>query len=480
MVYGQLGVNDLARRVQECAPEWQISLFSAKEIQEVKEVIQLSPSAGPVWIVHRKRYTGAVSHWGLLEDSDYSWHRETLGSIYQQARQLKLAELEIELQDLSPQAELGAYVGLELAAYSFKSVLAGSSHYEGPSLKLKTSGSDTKNQSLKERGAHLAHAVNLARHLVNTPPNWCHPESLSRWLVDSFKGSKVKVQVWSEERLRREGMGLHLGVGQGADSRPCMVKLSYRPKVKAKQRFAFVGKGITFDTGGLDIKPSSAMRLMKKDMGGAASLVGLAQWLTSGECEAAVDIYLGLAENSVDSRSMRPSDILVARNGMTVEIHNTDAEGRLVLADVLDVAVTEKDPIPLTAVVDVATLTGAIKVALGAEIAGLFANHDGLADLISRSAVAAGESCWRMPLPLKYTAGMQTPFADVVNAVDGFGGAITAALFLEKFVRQLPWAHLDIYAWNDKPTGALSFSGGSGQAVQMLVHLLNFSEEVSI
>jgi leucyl aminopeptidase len=287
-------------------------------------------------------------------------------------------------------------------------------------------------------------------------------------------------------------MGLHLAVGQGALHGPRMIHLKYRPKKTSSSKLAssksaasksvggksnskpiaFVGKGITFDSGGLDIKPSSGMRLMKKDMGGAAAVLGVALWAELSQINLDLDFYIGLAENAVDQKSFRPSDVVTARNGMSVEIHNTDAEGRLVLADLLDVAVTKAGVDEPEIVIDVATLTGAIKVALGADLAGLFSNSDQLSDEIQSAGQKAGDLNWRMPLYLKYTHGMSSSFADIVNAIDGFGGAITAALFLEKFVRNKPWAHLDIYAWNDKNSGSLSFSGGNGQAVQCLVQFL--------
>ena len=316
--------------------------------------------------------------------------------------------------------------------------------------------------------------MNQARHLVNCPPNILNPQTFAKSLDLRFKKSKsVKISIWNEKKLKSEGMGLHLGVGQGSQHPPCLVHLRYRSKNRKTSRpVAFVGKGITFDTGGLDIKPSSGMRLMKKDMGGAAALVGLAHWLEGAQPLVNVDIYLALAENSVDGYSMRPSDILRARNGSLVEIHNTDAEGRLVLADALDVALSQGGSDEPVAVIDVATLTGAIKVALGGDVAGLFSNNNALAQQLSEAGSLAGEPNWRMPLVQKYNRGMDTPFADFTNCVDGFGGAITAALFLEKFVKGKPWAHLDIYGWNDKAQGPLSFSGGNGQAVQTLIEFL--------
>jgi leucyl aminopeptidase len=224
-----------------------------------------------------------------------------------------------------------------------------------------------------------------------------------------------------------------------------------------------VGKGITFDSGGLDIKPSSGMRLMKKDMGGSAAVLGVMYWAASTGLKVSLDAYLAMAENAIGSNSFRPSDVITARNGMAIEIHNTDAEGRLVLADAMDVAATAKEKPRY--LIDVATLTGAIKVALGAQLAGLFSNDNRLSSSIGAAGIEIGDLSWTMPLFKRYNSQMNTIFADTVNAVDGFGGAVTAALFLEKFTRDIPWAHLDVYAWKDSSDGAWSENGGSGQSV---------------
>jgi len=269
-------------------------------------------------------------------------------------------------------------------------------------------------------------------------------------------------------------MGLLLGVGQGAENAPCLVHIKYRPSKKTKQKpVAFVGKGITFDTGGLDIKPSAGMRLMKKDMGGAAAVAALAKWVDESAYPKPCDFYLALAENSVDGKSMRPGDVLTARNGLRIEIDNTDAEGRLVLADAIDVALTQKAADQPELLINVATLTGAIKVALGADVAGLFSNQDELAEDLQAAAHLAGDWVWRMPLVEKYASSLSSNFADCKNSSEGFGGAITAALFLQKFVRGCPWAHLDIYAWTDKGQGPLSAGMANGQAVQLLIQYLS-------
>ncbi|MGE4132628.1 MAG: M17 family metallopeptidase [Bdellovibrionales bacterium] len=359
-------------------------------------------------------------------------------------------------------------MGLELALYRYRRVRSS----EEPAFKIELAAKG-KPVSMKTLEAALAsaQAVNLARHLVNLPPNQLYPKSYADFVSGIFAGVKgCKVEVWDEKRLKKENMRLLMAVGRGSQHKPRLVHIRYRGG-GTKPLVALVGKGITFDSGGLDIKPSSGMRLMKKDMGGSAAVAGAALWtvLTGAKCN--VDFYLALAENSVSGRSFRPSDVVTSRRGLSVEIHNTDAEGRLVLADALDVAVSQKPP--PKAVVDVATLTGAIKVALGSSVAGLFSNQVGLRQKLQSGGQQVGELMWAMPLVQKYQSQMRSNFADMVNSVDGFGGAITAALFLEKFVGEVPWAHLDIYAWKDGPEGALLEAGGSGQGVLSLVEFLS-------
>jgi len=469
-----LGLDDrktLEKIIQKHGPRWQQKQL--KE-QHQREMIHFSGVKGPVWIYARRRKKGAISHHARLEDSNYAWHRDQVGALLGYAKAYQIKKLNIQFLSTDEEQELGVLVGLDLAAYSYKNLIEAKGLDEVPVITIEKSG-DPFNRALLKKAKAISSSTNLARHLVNTPPNYLNPTTFAAFMKKHFPSTKsLRLEIWNEQRLKKEGMGLHLGVGQGSENPPCLIHLRYRvPSKKEKQKpIAFVGKGVTFDTGGLDLKPSSNMRLMKKDMGGVAALAGLAQWLSSGFCEMDCDLYFGLAENSVDAKSMRPSDVLIARNGMKVEVHNTDAEGRLVLADVLDVAVTQKNKDEPQMIVDVATLTGAIKAGLGAEIAGLFSNHDGLAEELNRAGTQMGELNWRMPLYSKYNVGTDTPFADIANCVDGFGGAVTAALFLEKFVKEKPWAHLDIYAWNDRPKGALSFAGGSGQSVQTLIQFL--------
>lgn len=360
----------------------------------------------------------------------------------------------------------GAIVGLELAAYRYEEKnLMGLAHVE--ILK------DSKKLAAKDIASASEHAIgiNTARHLVNMPPNELHPVSYAKLVQQMFKSSKnVKVEIWDEKRLAKEKCGLHLGVGAGASNPPRLVKLTYKGSGKKKKKAAVVGKGITFDTGGLDLKTASGMRLMKKDMGGSATIVGFFAWLERQKIAYDIEGYLALAENAVDERATRPSDIHIARNGLKIEIDNTDAEGRLVLADALDIACDQKPDF----IIDAATLTGAGKVALGQDVASLFANDDDLAKKLVKASIKASDPAWRMPLFQAYAKELSSSFADCVNSSSsGFGGSITAALFLEKFVRGIPWAHLDIFAWTTSNQPAMIQKGGSGQSVGTLIEFFS-------
>jgi leucyl aminopeptidase len=323
--------------------------------------------------------------------------------------------------------------------------------------------------------ADLALSMNIARHYTNLPPGDLNPRTYAESLVNLFsKSEAVAVEVWEGDKLVEERMNMLIAVGQASNEGPRFVHMRYRPKKASGEKpIALVGKGITFDSGGLDIKPSSGMRWMKKDMGGSAAVVGLVKWAERTEYPHPIDAYVSLAENSVGSRAFRPGDVLKARNGMTVEISNTDAEGRLVLADALDVAVSQEGVDKPSAVINIATLTGAIKVALGTDIAGLFSNSDHLASVLFDAGLSRGDLMWRMPLFQAYRSQLKSSFADCLNCSEGgFAGAITAALFLESFVKGIPWAHLDIFAWKDSPTGAWAEMGGSAQSVQALSEAL--------
>ncbi|MFN8790987.1 MAG: leucyl aminopeptidase family protein [Bdellovibrionales bacterium] len=437
--------------------------------QSEKEWLSFQGSEGPVWILKPNAPSGQT-HLGRLDESLYAKSRDLLGTVTAALKVAAVREVVLHFHETSDDMELGALVGLDMACYSYKD-----SEKTFKSLQSKTlflnKGDGELDENLLKRSQVRAASVNIARHLVNTPPNLMTPEHFVQLARKLKFSASSKISVWNESKLKSEKCHLILAVGQGSANPPRLLKISYRPRKKSRRApVAFVGKGITFDTGGLDIKPSSGMRLMKKDMGGAASTLALAYWVDKSGYEHPVDFYCALAENAVDGNAMRPSDVYQARSGATVEIDNTDAEGRLVLADALDVAVSSKPEVET--VIDMATLTGACRVALGVELAGLFSNDDDLAEELNRAGQKAGDMNWRLPLMERYFSAYSSPFADFKNAGESFGGAITAALFLQKFVRGKKWAHLDMYSWTDKAVGPFHAAGGNAQSVQALIEWL--------
>ena len=290
----------------------------------------------------------------------------------------------------------------------------------------------------------VAQAVALARDLVNEPASVVTPRALAEQAQRVAKEAGLKVTILDEKGIEKERMGMVAAVARAAApyNPPRIVKLAYRPAKKARRKIVLVGKGLTFDTGGLDLKPSASMLDMKIDMSGAAAVLGT--MLAVGKLQPNVEVvgYLGCVENGIGGNAYHPGDVLVSRKGLTVEINNTDAEGRLVLGDVIDLALTEEEPDVL---VDLATLTGACMVALGPTTAGLFSTEDRLADELREAGRRAGEDFWRMPLNEDLFGQLKSGIADMKNTGERYGGAITAALFLKQFVDgRAQWAHLDI------------------------------------
>lgn len=438
---------------------------------------------GPVWIlrVAENQRPGHSAPESSLEKMNFARFRDLAGAIVPQLSAYRPEKLILECHGLTQDEEEAVLVGLEMASYSYQE-----NRPKAPKARKKLPALLFKQSSLTneriERAAELALAVNIARHYTNIPGGELNPRTYAESVRALFaESSTLTVDIWEGERLVEERMNLLLAVGGGATEGPRLVHLRYRPKERSSAKpVAIVGKGVTFDSGGLDIKPSSAMRWMKKDMGGSAAALAIAFWAERTGFPMPLDIYLSLAENAVSNKSFRPGDVLVARSGSTVEIGNTDAEGRLALADALDVAVTQKGDDEPQAVIDISTLTGAIKVGLGSEVAGLFSNSDHLAGLLFEAGHSRGDLMWRMPLYQPYRSQIRSTFADLNNSAEsGFGGAITAALFLESFVRNRPWAHLDIYAWRDSGGGAWAESGGSGQAVLAVIEALTRLNEES-
>ena len=319
-------------------------------------------------------------------------------------------------------------------------------------------------------GSAVAESVALARDLVNMPPLDLYPETFAARASKLAKAAGVKCQVLGPDVLKKKNMNLLLAVGQGSEQKPRLVHLSYTPaKGKAAAPVVLVGKGITFDSGGLSLKPPDAMYGMKMDMGGAAA--ALATILAAAKLKIGQPVHaiLALAENMPSGSAIRPGDVVTSAAGKTIEINNTDAEGRLVLADALHYAGALKP----RCIVDLATLTGACMVALGHHTTGLFSNDDKVADALLHAARRQGEDFWRLPLTPVLRDQLKSDIADMRNTGERFGGAITAALFLKEFVGKTPWAHLDIAgpATSHEDAGILT-KGGTGVGVAALVEFI--------
>ncbi|MFE3827711.1 leucyl aminopeptidase [Streptomyces sp. NPDC059092] len=368
--------------------------------------------------------------------------------------------------------------GALLGAYAFTAYQGGEKNAkkgEGPKQPLGevalvgAKPRDKAHKAAAERAIALAEEVNRARDLVNTPPNDLTPESFAAVATAAGKEHGVKVQVLDEKALAKGGYGGILGVGQGSVNPPRLVKLAYTHP-GAEKTLALVGKGITYDSGGISLKPAGHNETMKCDMSGAAAV--FATVVTAARLGLPVNItgWLALAENMPSGSAIRPGDVLRMYSGKTVEVLNTDAEGRLVLADALTRA-SEENP---DAIVDVATLTGAMMVALGNRTFGIMSNDDAFRTSLHEIAEEAGEASWPMPLPSDLRKGMDSPTADMANIGERMGGGLVAGLFLKEFVGEgISWAHLDIAgpAFHEGAPYGYTPKGGTGSSVRTLVRL---------
>src|SRR6202790_66416 len=319
------------------------------------------------------------------------------------------------------------------------------------------------------RSDHIVDGVILARELVNEPPNVLYPVEFAR-RASQLRKLGVEVEVLDVKAMTKLGMGALLGVAQGSTQPGRTVIMRWNGGKRGDQPVAFVGKGVCFDTGGISIKGAASMEDMKGDMGGAACVVGLMHALAARKAKVNAVGAIGLVENMPDGNAQRPGDIVTSMSGQTIEIINTDAEGRLVLADVLWYVAKKFKP---KFMVDLATLTGAIMVALGTEYAGLFSNNDELSERLTKVGLATGERVWRMPLGPEYDKQIDSQFADVKNTGTRNGGSITAAQFLQRFVDDTPWAHLDIAGTAmGAPKSDINQSWASGFGVRLLERLV--------
>jgi leucyl aminopeptidase len=313
----------------------------------------------------------------------------------------------------------------------------------------------------------LAEGVEFTRALVSEPPNIVYPESFVERCLERFKGTGAELSFLGEAEMKKLGMGALLGVNQGSARAPRLLVIKWLGGRKGAQPTVFVGKGVTFDTGGISIKPAAGMEDMKWDMGGAGAVAGAMLGFALRKAKANVIGVCGLVENMPDGNAQRPGDIVTTMSGQTVEVINTDAEGRLVLCDALTWAQMEFKP---AQVIDLATLTGAMIISLGHEHGGLFANDDGLADKLLKAGLASGDKLWRFPLSPAYDKLIDSQIADMKNVGPRWAGSITAAQFIKRFVDDAtPWAHLDIagMVWADKP-GATWDKGATGYGVRLI------------
>ncbi|MFC4254825.1 leucyl aminopeptidase [Altererythrobacter xixiisoli] len=318
-----------------------------------------------------------------------------------------------------------------------------------------------------QAGSALAAGVEFTRELVAEPANIIYPASFVERCQERFAGTGVELSYLDDAEMQALGMGALLGVGLGSERESRLLVIKWLGGPEGGKPTVFVGKGVTFDTGGISIKPAAGMEDMKWDMGGAGAVAGAMLALAGRKAKANVIGVCGLVENMPDGKAQRPGDVVTTMSGQTVEVINTDAEGRLVLCDALTWAQREFAP---EAIVDLATLTGAILISLGQEYAGIFSNNDDLANRLTEAGQASGDRLWRFPLLPAYDKLIDSPIADMKNVGPRYGGSITAAQFLQRFIENgTPWAHLDIagMVWADKP-GATWDKGATGYGVRLI------------
>lgn len=366
----------------------------------------------------------------------------------------------------------GLASGIRLRAYRFDRYKTKKKDDDNAPLKAQFSVAVADVAAAKKAFApenHIVDGVLLARELVNEPPNVLFPVEFAR-RASTLRKLGVQVDVLDVAAMTKLKMGALLGVSQGSEHDGRTVIMRWNGGKKGEQPIAFIGKGVCFDTGGISIKPAGSMEDMKGDMGGAACVVGLMHALAARKAKVNVVGAIGIVENMPDGNAQRPGDIVTSMSGQTIEIINTDAEGRLVLADVLWYVTKKYKP---KFMIDLATLTGAIMVALGIDYAGMFSNNDKLAERLTEAGQETGERVWRMPLGPEYDKQIDSQFADMKNTGGRNGGSITAAQFLQRFVDDTPWAHLDIAGTAmGVPASDLNRSWGTGYGVRLLNRLV--------
>lgn len=379
------------------------------------------------------------------------------------------------LNQKSDEAELAAHLamGLNLRSYNFDAYKTDAKKTNLPKITFGTAAQSLASALYKELNA-AADGVFIARDLMNEPPNNLYPASYVSMVRKDFKSLGVEIEVFDEKKMEKLGFHAHLAVGMGSARKPRVLIMRWNglPKSSKDDPIAFIGKGVTFDTGGISLKPGPGMEDMKMDMGGSAAVVGLIKSLATRKAKVNVVGIVGLAENMPSSNAYRPGDIINSMGGKTIEVLNTDAEGRLVLIDALTYIQKTVKP---KMMIDLATLTGAMMVALGTEYCGAFVNQDKLWDQLNEASAQSGEKLWRMPLDEAYRDEVKSKIADLKNLGGRFGGACSAAAFLQHFVTDdnVSWAHLDIAGkMIHKSDSATAPAGGIGFGVRVLDRLV--------
>lgn len=360
----------------------------------------------------------------------------------------------------------GALLG-NYAFTSFRGMTADRQPKPISSIVITGDPKDADRAAALERAEIIATAVNLARDLVNTPPSALPPEEIAQTAIDTMLKLPVRVEVWDEEHLAEEDFGGILAVGQGSANPPRLIRLEYAPK-KAKGTLALIGKGVTFDSGGLSLKPPKAMETMKCDMSGAAAVIAAVAAIAKLKLKVNVIGWIPTVENMPGGAAQRPGDVITIYGGRTVEVLNTDAEGRLILADAIVRAAEEKPDL----IIDAATLTGAASVALGNRTSGVMGNDDGVRDAVWETSKRAGEQMWHMEIPEELRPSLESPIADIANIGERNGGMMTGAAFLAEFLPEgQHWVHLDIAgpAFNEGSPYGYTPKGGTGAAVRTFI-----------
>jgi leucyl aminopeptidase len=392
---------------------------------------------------------------------------------YQAVKSSGAEVLVLKLPATSAELAAAAAFGIRLGAYRFDRYRTTEKPEKKPSIQRVRLEVDDPKAATKafKRLSGLADAVIFTRDLVSEPANILYPEEFAR-RVKGLTSLGLEVEILGEKEMKKLGMGALLGVGQGSVRESQLAVIQWKgAKDPNAQPVAFVGKGVCFDTGGVSLKPADGMEEMITDMGGAAAVTGAMYALAARKAKVNAVGILGVVENMPDGNAQRPGDVVTTMSGQTVEVINTDAEGRLVLADAIWYCQQRFKPKFL---IDLATLTGAIVVSLGKDIGGLFSNNDQLADKLLAASKASGDALWRMPMPPQYESHIDSGIADMKNVGPRHGGSITAALFIQRFVKDTPWAHLDIAptAWKPNSTVPTIPSGATGFGVRLLDRLV--------